>query len=177
MHQQAPLYSQVMFTILHVLLNTSLNNILSSHIIFIHRILTLTYGHISYIKFHLHLTLQNIYTYRSLIYIYIYPCKTSTFTDLKSPLPISIRNWMLPHFLDNYKRERDSDEREYYAGLRREWDFCVNESNALHDELVQLGEPLIDRSSLTLPQRNLHQYERAMTKKKKKKRKKRERTI
>ena len=37
MHQQTPLFSQVMFAVLHVLLNSSpQNNILSSHIIFIH---------------------------------------------------------------------------------------------------------------------------------------------
>ena len=58
---------------------------------------------------------------------------------------MSMRNWMLPRFPDNYRRERDSDEREYYAGLRREWDFRVNESNALHDDLVRLGAPLVDR--------------------------------
>ena len=56
-------------------------------------------------KSHLHLPLQNIYTYRSPIYIY--PCRTSTHTDLKS-----MHNWMLPRFPDNYRRERDSDERE-----------------------------------------------------------------
>nr|POF08262.1 hypothetical protein CFP56_55663 [Quercus suber] len=75
-------------------------------------------------------------------------------------------NWMLPHFLDNYRRERDSDKREYYAGLRREWDFRVNKSNALHDDLVRLGVPFVDRIFLTLPWRNMHQYERAVTKKK-----------
>ena len=78
-----------------------------------------------------------------------------------------MRNWMLPRFLDNYRRERDSDEREYYVGLQREWDFHVNESNVLHDDLVQLGAPLVDRVSLTLSRRNMHQYERAMTKIKK----------
>ena len=83
---------------------------------------------------------------------------------------MSIRNQMLPHFPDNYRRERDSDEREYYAELRREWDFRVNESNALHDDLVQLRAPLVDRVSLTLSRQNMHQYERAVTKKKKKKR-------
>ena len=175
MHQQAPLYSQVMFAVLHVLLNTSLNNTLSSHIMFIH---VNTYPYIwshpreylplqnSYIKSYLHLPLQNIYTYWSPIYIYIYLCKTSTHTDLKPHLPMSMRNWMLPRFLDNYRRERDSDERE---GLWREWDFRVNESNALHDDLVRLKAPPVDRSSLTLPRRNLHQYECAVTKKKKKK--------
>ena len=79
-----------------------------------------------------------------------------------------MRNWMLPHFPNNYRRERDSNEREYYAGLRREWDFRVNESNALHDDLLRLRAPLVDRSSLTLPRQNMHQYERAVTKKKKK---------
>ena len=76
---------------------------------------------------------------------------------------MSMRNWMLPHFPDNYRRERNSDEREYYAGLRREWDFRVNESNALHDDLVKVGAPFVDRISLTLPRRNMHQYERAVT--------------
>ena len=81
---------------------------------------------------------------------------------------------MLPCFLDNYRKERDFDEREYYAGLQREWDFRVNESNALHDDLVQLRAPLVDCVSLTLSQQNMHQYERAMTKKQKKKKKKKE---
>ena len=78
-------------------------------------------------------------------------------------------NWMLPHFLDNYRRERYSNKREYYAGLQREWGFHVNEFNALHNDLMQLGVPLVNRSSLTLPRRNLHQYECAVTKKKRKK--------
>ena len=72
-------------------------------------------------------------------------------------------NWMLPRFSDNYRRERDSDERKYYAGLRREWDFRVNESNALHNDLMRLGVPLVDCVSLTLSWRNMHQYERAVT--------------
>ena len=76
-------------------------------------------------------------------------------------------NWMLPRFPDNYRRERDSNEREYYAGLRREWDFRVNESNALHNDLVQLEAALVNRVSLTLSWQNMHQYERAVTKIKK----------
>ena len=88
----------------------------------------------SYIKFHLHLPLQNIYKYQSLIYIY--PCKTSMHTDLKPYFPMSMRNWMLPRFPNNYRRERDSNEREYYVSLRREWDFRLNKSNALHDDLL-----------------------------------------
>ena len=78
-----------------------------------------------------------------------------------------MRNWMLPCFLNNYRIKRDSDETEYHAELRREWDFCVNESNTLHDDLVQLEAPLVDHVSLTLSQRNMHQYERAVTKIKK----------
>ena len=85
---------------------------------------------------------------------------------------MSMRNWMLPRFPDNYRRERDFDEGEYYAGLRREWD-CVNESNALHDDLVRLRVPFVDHISLTLPWKNMHQYKHAVAnihiKKKKKK--------
>ena len=63
--------------------------------------------------------------------------------------------------------QRNSNNRKYYAGLRREWDFCVNESNALHDDLVQLEAPFVDRVSLTLSWQNMHKYEHAVTKKKK----------
>ena len=82
---------------------------------------------------------------------------------------MSMHNWILPRFPDNYRTKRDSNEREYYARLRREWDFCVNESNALHNDLVQLEAPLVDRVSLTLSRQNMHKYEHAVTKKKKKK--------
>ena len=80
---------------------------------------------------------------------------------------MSMRNWMLHRFQDNYRTKRDSDEREYYAGLWREWDFRMNESNALHDDLVQLKVPLVDHVSLTLSRQKMHQYERAVTKIKK----------
>ena len=43
----------------------------------------------------------------------------------------------------------------------------MNESNALHNDLLQLGAPLVERSSLTLPRQNMHQYERVVTKIKK----------
>ena len=46
---------------------------------------------------------------------------------------------------------------------------CVNESNALHDDLMRLEAPLINCILLTLPRRNMHQYELAVAKKKKKK--------
>ena len=78
-----------------------------------------------------------------------------------------MRNWMLPRFPDNYTREIDSNERKYYAELQREWDFRVNESNALHDDLLRLEVPFVNRNSLTLPRQNMHQYERVVTKIKK----------
>ena len=71
---------------------------------------------------------------------------------------------MLPRVPDNYRREGDSDTREYYAGLRREWDFRMNEFNALHDDLMRLEAPLVNRISLTLPQQNMDQYRSAMAK-------------
>ena len=74
---------------------------------------------------------------------------------------------MLPRFPNNYRTERDSDERAYYVGLQQKWDFRVNESNALHNDLLQLRAPLVERSSLTLPRQNMHQYEHAVTKIKK----------
>ena len=80
-----------------------------------------------------------------------------------------MHNWMLPHFPNNYRRERDNDESEYYARLWREWDFRMNESNVLQDDLMWPGAPLVDRVSLTLSWQNMHQYERVVTKKKKEK--------
>ena len=68
---------------------------------------------------------------------------------------MAMRNWLLPRFPNNYKRERDSDEREYYTRLKREWEFRVNESNALHNDLILLGAPLVDHISLTKSRRNV----------------------
>ena len=76
-------------------------------------------------------------------------------------------NWILPRFPDNYRTKRDSDEREYYAELRQEWDFRVNESNTLHDDLVQLEAPLVNFISPTLPWQNMDQYRHAVVKIKK----------
>ena len=77
---------------------------------------------------------------------------------------MSMRNWILPHFPDNYRRERDVDEMEYYVGLRQESDFRMNESNSLHDDLVQLGAPLVDHILLTLSWQNMDQYRRVVAK-------------
>ena len=71
-------------------------------------------------------------------------------------------NWILPRFADNYVREKYTDRREYYAGLRREWEYRYNESNTLHTDLVVLGAPLPDRVSLTMPRSNVVDYEKVM---------------
>jgi hypothetical protein len=71
-------------------------------------------------------------------------------------------NWSLPRFANNYVREKYTDRREYYAGLRREWDFRYNESNTLHTDLVVLGAPLLDRVSLTMPRSNVVDYEKVV---------------
>lgn len=71
-------------------------------------------------------------------------------------------NWLLPCFPNNYARERNSDVREYYAGLRREWKFCINKSNALHNDVIFLRAPLVNRTSLTKPRRNVDEWRRVV---------------
>ena len=96
------------------------------------------------------------------------PNPSSTHIDLKSHFSMLTRNWILPHFLDNYRRERDSNDGEYCVELWRKWEFRMNESNALHDNLVRLGAPPVDRILFTLPWQNMHQYECLVAKIKKK---------
>ena len=121
-------------------------------------ILTLAYSHIH----------VNTCSWKTPIsHIYIYPYKTSTHTNLKSHFPMSMHNWILPRFPDNYRKERDADEREYYAGLRWESDFRMNESNPLHDDLMWLRAPLVNHILLTLSQQNMDQYRCVMAKIKK----------
>ena len=49
-----------------------------------------------------------------------------------SKIIMASNNWIFPRFADNYVREKYTDRREYYAGLRREWEYRYNESNTLH---------------------------------------------
>ena len=79
-----------------------------------------------------------------------------------SKITIARNNWILSHFANNYVREKYTDRREYYAGLRREWEYRYNESNTLHIDLVVLGAPLPDRVSLTMPRSNVVDYEKVM---------------
>ena len=76
----------------------------------------------------------------------------STFTSYNGK-----NNWILPHFADNYEREKYTEKGEYYAGLRHEWEYHYNESNALYNDL-DAGAPLLDRVSLTMPRRNMVDY-------------------
>ena len=49
-----------------------------------------------------------------------------------SEITMASNNWILPRFADNCVREKYTNKREYYAGLRREWEYRYNESNTLH---------------------------------------------
>ena len=84
-----------------------------------------------------------------------------------SLLTMARNNWILPRFTDNYEMEKYTDKREYYAGLRREWEYRYNESNALHNDLIALGAPLLDRVSLTMPRRNMVDYKYVVKKNRK----------
>ena len=79
-----------------------------------------------------------------------------------SGITMASNNWILPRFADNYVKEKYTDRREYYAGLRREWEYCYNESNTLYTDLVVFGAPLPDRVSLTMPRSNVVNYEKVV---------------
>ena len=70
--------------------------------------------------------------------------------------------WLLPCFPDNYRKERDPDERKCYAGLRQKWKFRINKSNTWHNDPILLVVSLVDRVSLTKPRCNMEEYMRAM---------------
>jgi hypothetical protein len=71
-------------------------------------------------------------------------------------------NWILPYFAYNYVREKYTDIREYYVGLRREWEYRYNKSNTLHTDVVVLVAPLLDCVSLTMPRSNVVDYEKVV---------------
>ena len=72
------------------------------------------------------------------------------------------RIWLLPEYSDGYRQLRRSDPKEYYAGLRREWAFRVNESNVIVAQLRDLGAPIVRRSSLSMQRTNRSEYEIAV---------------
>ena len=77
-----------------------------------------------------------------------------------SEITMASNNWILPRFADNYVREKYTNIREYYAGLKLEWEYCYNESNTLHNNLVVLRAHLPDRVSLTMLRSNVVNYEK-----------------
>lgn len=97
------------------------------------------------------------------------PHSPITHTAMHSPIKhiathitMPMCNWLLPRFLDNYAQERNSDVREYYARLRCEKEFHVDETNALHNDLKLLGAPLVDRVSLRKPRHNVNKCRHAV---------------
>ena len=79
-----------------------------------------------------------------------------------SEITMVSNNCILPRFADNYVREKYTDRREYYAGLRRDWAYRYNESNTLHTNLVVLEALLLDHVSLTMSRSNVVDYEKVV---------------
>ena len=72
------------------------------------------------------------------------------------------RIWLLPEYADDYRHLRVSDPKEYYAGLRREWAFRVNEAEIVVEQLRELGAPIVRRLALSMQRNNRSEYERAV---------------
>ena len=106
------------------------------------------------------LTHLSITQFSQLLYIIDYVCHLHI---LYSNSQLAMAMWLLLHFLDDYRRERESNEREYYVILRQEWNFRINKSNTQHNDLILLVVSLVDRVSLTKPRRNMDECIRAMT--------------
>lgn len=70
--------------------------------------------------------------------------------------------WLLPAYRDDYWTLEDTDPKEYYAGLRCEWAFRVDEQAGLVNDLANLGAPIPNRRSLTMPRRTRYDYEEAV---------------
>ena len=69
----------------------------------------------------------------------------------------SSRIWLLPQMDDDYYSLRYTDPKEYFAGVRREWAFRLEESNQLRNDLIGLGAKLPVRDSLGVyPARNFN---------------------
>ena len=103
---------------------------------------------------------------KCILHVYIMHVNPSHFLHIhfsrNSEIAMVSNNWILPHFADNYVREKYIDRREYYTSLRHEWEYSYNKSNTLHTDLVVLGAPLPDRVSLTMPRNNVINYEKVM---------------
>lgn len=67
--------------------------------------------------------------------------------------------WLLPTFRDDYWMEEDTNPKEYYAGLRREWAFRAEEQEGLVRDLSNLGAPIPQRRTIGMPRRTRNDYE------------------
>ncbi|CAL5330584.1 unnamed protein product [Camellia sinensis] len=75
--------------------------------------------------------------------------------------------WLLPPFTYDYKSEKYSSPKDYYAGIRAEWAFRVTEQEGLFNDLRNFGAPIPHRRSLTMARRNVSDYEKAVSRIKK----------
>ena len=60
------------------------------------------------------------------------------------------RIWFLRQMDDDYYSLRYTDPKECFAGVRREWAFCLKESDQLRNDLIGLGANLPVRDSLAV---------------------------
>ena len=72
------------------------------------------------------------------------------------------RKWILSEYPDDYRHLRLSDPKEYYAGLRREWVYRVNEAEVLVNQLRELGSRTVRRIAAAMERKNRFQYENAL---------------
>ena len=72
------------------------------------------------------------------------------------------RIWILPEYADDYWHLRLSDPEEYYAGLRREWVYRVNEAKVLVQHLREWGSPTVRHFAVSIQRRNHVEYEVAV---------------
>ncbi|CAL5354743.1 unnamed protein product [Camellia sinensis] len=75
--------------------------------------------------------------------------------------------WLLPPFTYDYKSEKYSSPKDYYAGIRAEWAFRVTEQEGLFNDLRNFGALVPHRRSLTMARRNVSDYEKAVSRIKK----------
>ncbi|KAL7208409.1 hypothetical protein ACSBR1_030210 [Camellia fascicularis] len=74
-----------------------------------------------------------------------------------------LKVWLLPLFSYAYMSEKYSSPKDYYAGIRAEWAFRITEQESLFNNLCNLGAPVPHRHSLSMPRRNVGDYEEAVS--------------
>ncbi|CAL5421671.1 unnamed protein product [Camellia sinensis] len=67
----------------------------------------------------------------------------------------------------DYKSEKYSSPKDYYAGIRAEWAFRVTDQEGLYNDLRNFGAPVPHHRSLTMARRNVSDYEKAVSRIKK----------